>query len=327
MSPAAIQVQLSQAILQPSFHLSNKQGTAIQFNFIQFDATADPANSYIDQQGKIHLDVSMECHIPNAKPEYLSVHAGDIVLDESKVYPASGAEPLIVSMEKWNLEISDWTIDPEKGGIYSTKGLIKTGKVDVPFTEFNLRSDLFVMLGFQVSNIELGGGVKKLSDIDAKNSIMVFDPKCGSDMSGHWKLAVAGPGNNPAARIKGLNPFLNDDINIQYIQLLSNGEDIFSIQQGGSPLKINGNGVAQFSPLTISSGTDYFTVTGSLKIPAPKFIPITTSLKFTGSPAPLNMDIESLQMSFEGQGHVNFMADKSILPDHKQQPDNYQRAG
>ena len=302
-----------EALMQPFFHLSNKLGTDIHFNFIQFDATADPKNSYIDQEGKIHLDVSMECHIPNAQPEYLTVHAGDIVLDENKVYPASGAKPLVVKMEKWNLEVSDWTIDTEKGGIYSTKGLLKTGKVDVPFTEFNLRSDLFVMQGFQVTNLKLGGGVKLLSDISLGNALMVYDTKCGSDMSGHWKLTVAGSGDNPAARIKNLNPFLDHDINIQYIQLLSNNEDIFSIQQG-SPLKINNNGVAQFSPQTISSGSNFFTLTGSLSIPAPRLIPVMASLMFKGSPASLKMDIKPLPMSFEGQGHVNFTSDKALIP-------------
>ncbi len=303
-----------QLISTQNFHLSNELGMPIKFNFILFDATADPENTYIDSEGKIHLDVSMNCHIPNAQPDHLSVHAGDIVLDNSKVYPASGAKPLTVQLEKWNLEISDWTIDPEKGGIYSEKGLIKTGKLDIPFTEFNLRSDMFVMKGFQLNQLILGGGVKALSDISTGNAVLVYDTKSGSDMSGHWKLAIAGSGNNPAARIKDLTTFLDKDVNIQYIQLLSNDEDIFSIQQSAIPYIINNNKVARFSPQTINSGPDFFTITGGLGIPAPRLVPIMTTLMFTGSPSALKMDIKPIQMGFEGKGYVNFTADNAVNP-------------
>jgi len=304
----------NQLLSSESFHLSNELGLPIKFNFIQFDATAEPENSYFDQEGKIHLDVSMTCHIAHAQPENLEVHAGDIVLDNGKVYPATGSKPLIVKMENWELQVNNWVIDPKEGGIFSTTGLVKTKKVDVPFKKFNLRSDMFIIDDFQFNNLRLGGGVKPLSDIAAGNAIMVYDTKSGSDMSGHWKFAIAGNGSNPAARIKDLKPYLDKDINIEYIQLLSNGEDIFSIQQSADPFIINSNGLAQFSPQSILSGTDFFSVTGGLDIPAPRLIPIMSSLVFTGSPSSLKMDVKPLQMSFEGKGYVNFEADDAIKP-------------
>ena len=298
-----------------SFHLSNEQGKAINFNFIQFDATADPLNSYIATDGKIHLDVNMNCTIPHAQPDHFTVNAGDVVLDNGKVYPAKGAKPLEVQLEKWKLEVSNWSIDPKQGGIYSEKGLIRTGKLDIPFTEFNLRPDMFVMKGFQLNNLMLGGSVKKLSDISTGNANILYDTKSGSDMSGHWKLAIAGTGTQPAARITGFGDYLDKDINIEYIELLSNNENIFTLQQTADPYIINNNGLARFSPQSINSGPDYFTVTGGLAIPAPRLVPVMMSLVFTGTPSSLKMKINPVQMSFEGKGYVDFTADQSFKPD------------
>lgn len=304
------------------YHLSSLDKKPIQFKFIEFNATANPFKSYIDQEGKIHLDVRMSCYIPHAQPSHFEVHAGDIVLDNNKVYPGKNAEPLSVKLEEWTLLIQHWGIDPKKGGIYSNDGLIKTGKIDIPFMEFNLRSDMFVMDSFKVSKIGLGSGVKYLEDIDQKNTLIVYDPRTGSDMSGHWKVAIAGAGNQPAAKIKNLSfnglQYLNRDINIEYIQLLSNGENIFSLQQTDKPFSINQNDVAQFRPQSISSGPGFFKVTGGMTLPAPRIVPFMATLQFTGSPSALKMEILPVQMSFEGKGYVNFVADQKKSPTIKQ---------
>lgn len=300
------------------YHLCNFSKKPIQFNFIEFDATANPLNSYIDNEGKIHLDVSLKCYIPHAQPEHFDLHAGDIVLDNNKVYPGSDTAALRVKLEEWTLLVRHWKIDPQQGGIYSTDGLIKTGKVDIPFSEFNLRPDMFVIDKFDLEKIELGGGVKQLDDIDSKNTLIVYDTRTGSDMSGHWKVAIAGTAKRPAAKIKNLSfngrQYLNRDVNIKYIELLSNGENILTLQQTNSPFLINQNGVAQFSPQSISSGPDFFEITGGLHIPAPRVVPFMTTLQFTGTPAALKMKILPVQMSFEGKGYVNFFADEKIAP-------------
>jgi hypothetical protein len=131
-------------------------------------------------------------------------------------------------------------------------------------------------------------------------------------------VAIAGTAKRPAAKIKNLSfngrQYLNRDVNIKYIELLSNGENILTLQQTNSPFLINQNGVAQFSPQSISSGPDFFEITGGLHIPAPRVVPFMTTLQFTGTPAALKMKILPVQMSFEGKGYVNFFADEKIAP-------------
>lgn len=299
------------------YHLGNLKAQAIQFKFLQFNATADPLKSFIDLQGKIHLDVSLQCKIPNAKPENFTVHAGGVILDNEKVYPSTDTTVLLVQLEKWVMEIRNWSIDPMKGGIYSKNGLIKTGKLDIPFTEFNLRPDMLVMNEFKLSELQLGGGVKKLEGINPNHAAIVYDEKTGSDMSGHWKLGITGAGDLPAASIRNLsfngslqNKYLSQDIHLEYIELLSNGEDILTIQQSAVPMIINQNGLAQFRPQSISSGPDFFKVTGGLDIPAPRFAPIMTTLQFSGQPAAMKMEVVPVEMSFEGKGYVNFFSFK-----------------
>lgn len=312
LSPVSSQLRRG---LATQYHLANLKGNPISFKFLQFNATADPLLSYIDLQGKIHLDVSLKCNIPNAKPENFNVHAGGVILDNEKVYPTTDTSAISVQLEKWVMEIRNWSIDPMKGGIYSTNGLIKTGKLDIPFTEFNLRPDMLVMDGFKLSELQLGGGVKKLEGITPGNARIVYDDKTGSDMSGHWKLGITSTNNQPAASIRNIsfngtpqNKYLSQDIYLEYIELLSNGEDILTIQQSENPMIINQNSLAQFRPQSISSGPDFFKVTGGLDIPAPRFVPIMTTLQFSGKPTAMKMEIVPVEMSFEGKGYVNFFS-------------------
>lgn len=305
------------------FHLTNESGKPILFKFIGFDATADIAGSYIAQDGKIHLKADIDCYIPHATPEKFKVQIPEVVLDKDEVHPAASGTPLTVKLEAWELQVKDWKIDPVKGGIYSSNGLVKTDKLDVPFTKFNLRSDMVVIDNFTVSEISLGGGVKKVEGISDKTAKLTYDSKVGSDMMGHWKLSVIGENGGPAGVVRNLSPngaanhpraFLNGDIKLGYVELLSNGEGILTILNGATPMLINKNRLAQFTPQMIYGGPDFFTITGDLNIPAPKFVPIMTTLQFSGKPQTLKMDIKDLQLSFEGKGYVNFFSDTKYNP-------------
>ncbi|MBX2888326.1 MAG: hypothetical protein KF829_06705 [Ferruginibacter sp.] len=305
------------------FHLTDESGKPILFKFIGFDATADIAGSYIAQDGKIHLKADLDCYIPHANPEKFKVQIPEVVLDKDEVHPAASGTPLTLKLEEWTLQVKDWKIDPVKGGIYSSNGLVKTGKLDVPFTKFNLRADMVVIDNFTVSEISLGGGVKKVEGISDKTAKLTYDSKAGSDMMGHWKLSVTGENGGPAGVIRNLSPngvanhpkpFLNGDIKLGYVELLSNGEDILTILNGSTPMLINKNRLAQFTPQMIASGPDFFTILGALNIPAPKLVPTMTLLQFSGKPQTLKMDIKDLLMSFEGQGYVNFISDTKHKP-------------
>jgi len=61
----------------PRYHLSNGMGNPISFNLLEFNAMAKPDSSYIAQDGKIHLNVELDCYIKNAQPENFKVKIFD----------------------------------------------------------------------------------------------------------------------------------------------------------------------------------------------------------------------------------------------------------
>jgi hypothetical protein len=290
----------------PDYYLSNFSGGDLHFSFIEFAATADAQNSFIDKLGKIHLNISMSCHIKNAQPENFSVKLNDVVLDENKVYPATSTTPIEVALEDWKLSIKNWSISPAQGGIISNDGLIKTAKLDIPFRTFVLRSDMFDIDSFNVKQLKLGGGIVALSGINDKGAGVVFDNKTGSDMMPHWRFTISGTGA-PVAKIAGL-PGLNGDIGINYIQILSNNENVFQLQQTGATLLVNNNPMAKFTPQIISNGPDYFNISGGLNINAPRMSDMSLELNYSLQNGVLAMKLRNVKTEFEGKGFIHFTA-------------------
>ncbi|MET0392636.1 MAG: hypothetical protein ABW019_05825, partial [Chitinophagaceae bacterium] len=298
------------------YHLSNASGQPISFKFIGFNATADPANSYIAKDGNIHLNVNMNCTVKNAQPENFTVNVTDVVLDDNNVYPASSKTPIELKLEQWTLSISDWKLSPQEGGITSSKGLIRTGKLDIPFGNFALRSDMFVMDGFKLNELQVGGGIKKLENIDTVGAKVVYDAKTGSDMKPHWRFTLASTGK-PVAMINDLpGVYLkgkNASVAIDYVQLLSNNENVFELKQTGDQLGINNNSSAKFRPEAIANGPDYFKLLGALNVGAPRLGDMALELVYSKKNGSLTMTPGEIISEFEGKGFVHFISDKSTV--------------
>jgi hypothetical protein len=288
------------------YNISNANGGDIDFKFIEFNAKADAKNSSISKDGKIHLNINMACKVPNAQPENFTVNVKDVVLDDNKVYAASSNSPLELKLEDWTLQIKNWKLSPEEGGITSSNGLIKTSTVDIPFTKFNLRSDMFVMDDYNFNELKIGGGIKELKEVNSSNAAMVFDNKTGSDMKPHWRFSMSSTGD-PVAKIKDL-PSLPGSIGINYIQLLSNNQNIIQLQQSSVPMLIYGNGMAKFKPQAINNGPDFFDIIGSLNVAAPRTSDMALTLKYSKQSGSLAMKPTNVICSFEGKGFVNFTA-------------------
>ncbi|WP_199140844.1 hypothetical protein [Pedobacter sp. ASV12] len=289
-----------------NFQISNAAGAPIKFKFIEIGATADPLNSYMATDGKIHLNVNLDCTIANAKPNKFTVNLKDVVLDNDKVYPGTGA-PIELQLEDWKLVVSNWTFDPKKGGIYSANSVIKTNKLDIPIKFFNLRSDMMAIDSIDVKKFTLGGGVASLQNIDDKKAVLVYDTKTGSDMSPHWRLSIAGTTAQPAAKLIGLYGLGNLDIS--YIQLLSNNENVLSLAPISTPKYILDNPMAAFTPTTITNGTDYFEVNGALDLKAPRMAPFNVGLSYGKA----GLSFTNVNTEFEGKGYVHFMANNKAI--------------
>ena len=294
------------------YHLSNAAGDSIRFSFINFEAHADPKHSFIDATGRIHLATYLQCTIPNAQPSHFTVQVPDITLDNNHVSVTSGSKPLDVQLEKWHLKVSNWTVDPSKGGIYSTDALLETGSIDVPVKFFNLRADMFVIDDFQVHDLSVGGGIEPLTLANATKANLFYDDRTGSDMGGHWTLSVVNP--NPgqaAASLHGLTGLDPGTVPLQYVSLLSNGENIMSILQSGKGMQLYH--VAMFNPIAIFSGPDYFSLQGAIDLQGPRLSPFAANLVYTGQKGNLKVKVDRVNMSFEGQGYMRYIAKNAAV--------------
>ncbi|MEO6980701.1 MAG: hypothetical protein ABI113_20070, partial [Mucilaginibacter sp.] len=300
-------------LIAPEYYLSNADGNPLAFKFINFSTTASPASSYIDNAGKIHLDVTVLGNIPNSTPGDVSVHIKNLVLDGNAVQASMGNDPIIVNLQTWQLQVNDWSIDPKKGGIYSENSVVKTGIVDIPAKLFNLRKDLFVLKNFDVNNISLGGGLVNLAGINSDNAHLVYDEACGSDHKAHWRFSAVSLTNAPVATIplpyvEGKSPA--SSLNVDYFQLVSyNNENIVNLSPGQAGMQMFDNNRFTFLPQSISSSANAFTINGQATFDLPRSPQIGMNLLYQKKFNKTDVTPGAFKLNFEGKGYVQFTND------------------
>jgi len=300
----------------PVYNLCSESAGPITFKIINFNATASPKKSFIDQDGKIHLNTLLTCHITNAQPEDISVLIPDLILDENKVYPASSATPINVKLEEWNLEARNWTFSTDEGGILSTNALLRTKIIDIPVGKFVLRSNMFFMDEFKLQDLSMAGGKFKLQNIKQGSAHLNYEYKVGTDMKPHWNFCLLGSGSTSVATLPALQGLPNYNIDLNYIEILSNNEMVVQLMQKNNKPLLLGNTVAQFEPLAIYNGPTYIGVSGLLHTGAPRMGGINLTVNWTSKAE--NPTFENVETDFEGKGFVHFEANKqkiTITPD------------
>ncbi|HNW50350.1 MAG TPA: hypothetical protein PKH79_04655, partial [Prolixibacteraceae bacterium] len=290
----------------PVYYLCNKDAGPLNFKVINFDATAIPHKSFIDQSGKIHLNTQISCHISNAQPEYFSLTIPDLILDENKVYPASSAKPIVVKLEDWDLEARNWTFSTSEGGILSTKAVIRTKILDIPVGKFVLRHDMFFMDKFNLDTLTMGGGKFQLEIAEGANARLNYEYKVGSDMAPHWNFSLLGSSNTKVASLPELKGLKGYNIDLNYVEILSNNEMIVQLMQKDQKPLLHGNKVAEFEPLSIFNGPDYIGVTGLLNTKAPRMGAINLTVDWTDKD--VDPKFENVKTDFEAKGFVHFQS-------------------
>ncbi|MBP7506706.1 MAG: hypothetical protein KA807_02695 [Prolixibacteraceae bacterium] len=295
------------------FNLCNLENTLagdLKFKFINFNTTADIEKSFIEGQ-EITLNAVLHAQVKNAGE--VNVEVGKIVLKNNAVLPSSGSTPIIVSLidegifdadKAWKLEARNWKVDPKVGGLISNDVTLRTGKIDIPISEFNLRND-FAYIGKADCNNLTMGGYKVDVDPQAETTTG-FNQSCGSDSKGHWQLIIHPPksGKTPAV-VKNL-PNMNADLQLETVSLLSNGEDVFTIGTGAKPMKLYD--IVDFKPILASSLNDGLILGGSLNFHIPRVKSnIGTLLTFTkNAPDSINPKADPIDLDFESKGNISF---------------------
>jgi hypothetical protein len=299
------------------YHLTNASGNGISFQLLDFDATAKPESSYIDEQGRIHLSADIKCHIPHGQPEEFSVSIPEVILDNNNVYPTQGKNRIEVNLGKtggWKLVAEDWVLDPKEGGILSNKAWVSTKIIDIPLEKFVLRKDGIYFptelpKGFKLS---MGGGATYVSLDESSNPkpkpVLQWDNKVGADMQGHWRFSINAPGNGRIAYTDNLADLTDTQgkatgFDIYYLQILDNNEMIFQLKQ--KDYTISGVKQAKFRPQALDNNPDFLKIKGTLNIGAPRVGDLPFELYYTKSGV---AKTNQVQVDFAGKGNVRFQA-------------------
>ncbi|MBC8155029.1 MAG: hypothetical protein H7Z72_19215 [Bacteroidetes bacterium] len=298
------------AVKRTNFGICTKDGQPIKLQLLAFNATSSLDGSRL-KGDEIHLNPTLTCTLKNANPNSLTVNVGDLVLKNNTVDAKSGQTPLTFTLaNKWSVEVRNWVLDYKQGGFYSTEGVVKTGKADIPISLFNLRADFFKLdaqptqtLGLAgLANVTLGG-----------KGYFGYDEATGSDMKGHWALVVVPDGNKPAGVLSAdaKLPGLTDKLEFETISLLDNGEDVFSF--GASSQSVNFyKGVMTVRPKTIETGADYFAIDAGMSttIPnAPKDVPVKLTYYRPNGNGPVTLKtIIPGDYVIDTKGQVQFVA-------------------
>ena len=319
----AIEAQYVAYLKKPKavYYLCDRDAKPIAFRLINFPATANPLKSYIDENGRIHLNVDLTCKIANAQPETFTLNIPNIVLDQNKVSPTSGTEPIKVALEQWTLEVKDWKFSTSDGGIVSQNALIRTKIVDIPVTRFVLRNDMFLIDQFAFDKIALAGGIFPLKNVDPTKAHLNFEQKVGSDMKPHWNFNMISNGTDKVASLPGLAGLTYQDlttpypVDFDYLQILSNNEMIVQLKQRDEDARLSGNTLAKFMPQTIYNGPNFMKLSGTLNVGAPRVSDIFLGAIWT-SPIK-NPDFENVDTDFETKGFVHFYSNKKAITINK----------
>lgn len=291
------------------YNICNKQKKGVQYKFIGFDAQSDVSKCFIDKNAKLHLNGKMSCKMAKASQGTISLEIDEIILSDNKIEVPPTGKPLEIKLEDWTLQVKNWTMSPEKGGLNSSNCLLKTGTLDIPVGEFTLTNKFYFMDKFSLQNLSLGGGVLQLTGVNAGAASLVFDEKTGSDMSAHWKLVIAGTNGQPAAKINDVMPYLDKPLEIEYIQLLSKAnESLITLKNSQSLSKLWNNQYVKFKPEVLASGDGYAGIAGTVSFEVARMNPIAAQFIFTKQGGNLKMDVNPVKVEFEGKGYAKFIS-------------------
>jgi hypothetical protein len=290
------------------YNLCNSKGEALEFNFLQFKAKANPKTSTItlmpNGEPRLAMDTEIRANFENMNPSDLKIELGIFEMNHEKIFPLTGKQKIKFKLEQWDVEVNNWQLTANKGGIFSNDGFVNTGVVQVPFKYFHMQNNLLKFDQFTLSNLSLGG-VTPLEVNAGVSTIFGFDKATGTDKKPHWKLSLVGNASKPAAQFGGMEGLApGKKIGIEVLSLISNGEQLLSFGAATTPIILYD--VIKFTPSTITSYSDYYTLGGKLDLGIPRINSnLTGNLVVKGKNGG-KIELLPQQFEFEGKGFVKF---------------------
>lgn len=294
-----------------TYNVCNYKGEALKYKFLQFDAESNPKTSTVKLNGQgeplFAMDTRITAKFNNITPSDLTIDLGVFEMNHEKILPTKGKQNIKFSLEQWTVEVKNWEITSDKGGITADEGFVNTGVVTVPFKKFHMQNNLLKFENFSLNSLKLGN-IVNLQIGSGSQAIFGFDQATGTSKKPHWKLTLVGNTKNPAATFGGIEGLDNNTtVNIEVLSLISNGENLLSFGASPQPLLIYD--VVKFTPTTITNYSDYFTLGGKLDYGIPKVsADLTGNIKVVKSGSGAKIELMPQQIEFEGKGFTKYLS-------------------
>ncbi len=203
----------------PVLNLCDENGKNLLYTLFDFNAEADALTSKLEGSA-LKLSTILHTDLPNVSTPDIKLKIGDLVVTTSEIKPLQGNQ-FSIPIEKWSINANKWTLS--SFGFRIDEGIIKTGTVDVPFTDMKMTSNqLYSNAKYDLKALTINGFVNLTN-----YGKVSFGYDAGKD---HWSLAILPQDKPYAASIANL-PLMNtgDEIRFNNVSLLSNGQVDFQM--------------------------------------------------------------------------------------------------
>lgn len=299
------------------FSITDGNAAGIVFKYLGFDGiteTQGSRESFV-LGDSVTLFMNLTTTIPgNIK---LNFNSGTAVIHQNGLSRMITNDSIRFNLEQWTVASNQWELSPLSGGIVLRKGTLYTGKADLPFTDMaiipgdlscpSLTSDALRAAASR-DQFTIGGGLAKLRIYGGTDVAFGYDPDVGMvPGQGHYKLSLRSDAGKAAwfGNMDGMTDS-RQRFNIQYLSVLSNGEEQFAFDPLTPPVTFYNQ--MQYSAQRMFSYADRLVLEGlvSMGIPGvPDNIGGTFSFFKANSG---KLSISPLQFSFTGNGGCRFVS-------------------
>lgn len=278
------------------------------YEVLGFKASSSDNGAFL-MNDKIWISTILHTDIPTCNTCSnldLKIRVGNIVVSKNDINLVKlPSDTLNFELENWKVNnLKEWDFNKNEDAIVLKEAMILTGKgINAKIKNLKIRPNY---LG--EGEIEMTGDALTLGGIAKIKLNKDLKPVFNYDNTGHYRISFVGTtsANKPAGTVEQLPAMKNGDrIKFESIGLLSNGNDILTINQ-----RIKFYNIMDLSVSSIVSGSNNFMLQGMPDFGIPDFIPEIAIMEYKLDD---KGDIEALLHPVNGKveppGHVIFTLD------------------
>lgn len=290
-------------ITKKKYGLAGTDGNKISFKLVGFDASADAANSWI-QDNSINLATTIQVNgLPAMSPATLDLQLGNLIIHPDKIEPLKGNTAIKFKLEKWQFEGNNWQLTQSSSSINIASGTMKTGSLDVPLSDISIKPGKLSIGAYNINNLTMANVLP--IEVKTKNPVFGYNPCVGKDQGPHYEFRLVGEEGQPGVIIKDLPGMkFGDAMQFQNFSVVSNGDQILNPgSQGDNNVFYS---VMKVRPLSFESGQDYVNMTSGIDLGIPQLKETSGIIQFTKEAGKVKLMLYPLNVSISGPGGVDF---------------------